>query len=89
MKVPTLKPVALGLLLAAAAFGQAPNPAPAAAAKPIPRMPDGKPDFTGAWQGGGVSLYGESRGQHAGYGCHSASGSRRRWRRTGRGRRTR
>jgi hypothetical protein len=66
MKVLTLKPLALGLLLSAAAFGQAPNapqaPNAAPAPKPIPRTPNGKPDFTGAWQGGGVSLYGESVG---------------------------
>ena len=29
------------------------------AAKPIPRAPDGKPDLSGVWQAGGVSLYGE------------------------------
>ncbi len=36
----------------------------AQAPKAIPRTPDGKPDFTGAWQGGGVSLYGESAGNN-------------------------
>jgi hypothetical protein len=30
-----------------------------AATKPITRAADGKPDLSGVWQGGGVSLYGE------------------------------
>jgi hypothetical protein len=30
-----------------------------AATKPIARAADGKPDLSGVWQGGGVSLYGE------------------------------
>jgi len=28
--------------------------------KPIPRTPDGKPDLSGTWQGGGVSINGEA-----------------------------
>jgi hypothetical protein len=27
--------------------------------KPIPRTPDGRPDLSGTWQGGGVSITGE------------------------------
>jgi len=33
---------------------------PPAAAKAIPRAPDGHPDLSGIWQAGGVSLYGET-----------------------------
>ena len=50
-----MKNLTIGLLISAAvACAQAP--------KAIPRTTDGKPDFTGAWQGGGVSLYGEAVG---------------------------
>jgi hypothetical protein len=41
----------------AAVSGQAQAQGPAA--KPIPRAPDGKPDLSGIWQTGGVSLFGE------------------------------
>jgi hypothetical protein len=41
----------LGLLLSSSALAQAP-------AAPIKRMPDGKPDFSGIWQGGGISAQG-------------------------------
>ncbi len=33
--------------------------------KPIPRLTDGKPDLSGIWQSGGVSLYGEPTAQPA------------------------
>jgi len=33
---------------------------PEVAHKPIPRAPDGKPDLTGTWQSGGVSINGEA-----------------------------
>jgi hypothetical protein len=58
-----VKTLASLLITAVFALGQAPAPAPPAQAK-IPRTPDGKPDFTGAWQGGGVSLYGEVAGNN-------------------------
>jgi hypothetical protein len=43
----------LGLLVSSAVFAQAPAPA-----APIKRLPDGKPDFSGIWQGGGISAQG-------------------------------
>src|SRR5579862_3350811 len=44
-------------LIAAAAFSVCLGLAQSA--KPIPRMANGKPDLSGVWQSGGVSLYGE------------------------------
>ncbi len=43
----------LGLIGSSAVFAQAPAPA-----APIKRLPDGKPDFSGIWQGGGISAQG-------------------------------
>jgi hypothetical protein len=46
----------LAVLLSTSLYAQA--PAPAAAPAPIKRTPEGKPDFTGIWQGGGISARG-------------------------------
>jgi hypothetical protein len=50
--------LAITALSASLGFAQSSNPA--AAAKPIARMADGKPNLSGVWQGGGVSLYGDA-----------------------------
>jgi hypothetical protein len=47
--------VILTILIAGSAFAQAPAPA-------IKRMPDGKPDLSGIWQTGGISLTGGAQG---------------------------
>jgi hypothetical protein len=46
----------LATVVSAALLAQA--PAPAATPAPIKRTPEGKPDFTGIWQGGGISARG-------------------------------
>ena len=55
---------AAALLIAGPAFGQTPQAQEKAPPAKIPRTADGKPDFTGAWQQGGVSLYGEVAGNN-------------------------
>ncbi|HEX5230168.1 MAG TPA: hypothetical protein VFW44_20790 [Bryobacteraceae bacterium] len=51
MMIPTARLIAIAAL--AACVGLAQNN------KPIPRAANGKPDLSGVWQSGGVSLYGE------------------------------
>ncbi len=51
---------AAAAMSAGLAFAQTSSAAPAAPTKPIPRAANGKPDLSGVWQGGGVSLYGDA-----------------------------
>ncbi len=51
MTIHSSKLLALAALSACLAFAQN--------SKPIPRLANGKPDLSGVWQSGGVSLYGE------------------------------